>query len=193
MQKATETVAQRRFTVAEYHLMAEAGVLSPDERVELVRGVIREMSPKNRAHVIAATRVFTVFLKKLEGRASVYMEAPLVFDALDSEPQPDVVICSNPDLNAYGTPDTKALLVIELAESSLRYDLAEKAALYAEAGIPEYWVVNLVDRVLVVFREPGAGGYQVRLTLETTARVALLAWRESELDVASLFPEDARR
>jgi Uma2 family endonuclease len=171
--------------------MAEAGVLSPDERVELLWGVIHEMSPKNRPHVIAATRAFVVLQRKLEGRASVYTEAPLVFAELDSEPQPDVVICSNPDLDAYGTANTKALLVVEIADSSLRYDLREKAALYAKAGIAEYWVVNLVDRVLEVFRDPRAGSYQMRLTLEPTARVALQAWPDLELDVASLFPEDA--
>jgi Uma2 family endonuclease len=191
MARATESVSQRRFTVAEYHRMAESGVFSPDERVELVRGVIHEMSPKNRPHVIASTLVFGVLQKKLEGRASVYLEAPLVFEALDSEPQPDVVICSNPDINAYGTSGTTALLVVEIAHSSLRYDLGEKAALYAEAGIPEYWVVNLVERVLAVFRDPGDGTYQVRLTLERTARASLEAWPDVELDVASLFPSDA--
>lgn len=187
----TRTVAQRRFTVAEYHLMAETGILSPVERVELVRGAVLKVSPRNRRHVIATRRVFNFFLERLEGRASVYKEDPLVLKELDSEPEPDVLVCSNPDFEAYGTEATKPLLVVEVAESSLRDDLGDKAALYAEAGIPEYWVVNLVDRVLVVFREPGDVRYQTRSTLEPGARVAPGSWPDLELDIASLFPDDA--
>ncbi len=80
-----------------------------------------------------------------------------------------------------------------MAESSLRDDLGDKAALYAEAGIPEYWVVNLVDRVLVVFREPRDGSYRTRSTLEPGARVAPGSWPDLELDIASLFSEEAGR
>ena len=76
-------VAQRRFTVEEYHLMAETGILYPVERVELVRGVVRKVSPRNRRHVIATRRVFNFFVERLEGRASVYKEDPLVLKELD--------------------------------------------------------------------------------------------------------------
>ena len=171
--------------------MVETGILSSDERVELIRGAVREMSPKNRAHVLATRRMFNSLVKELEGRASVYQEAPLVLSKLDSEPEPDLLVCSNPDFEAYGTEATKPLLVVEVAESSLRDDLGDKARLYAEAGIPEYWVVNLVDRVLVVFRDPGDGSYRTRSTLEPGARVAPGSWPDLELDIASLFPEEA--
>ena len=144
--------------------MAETGILFPVERVELVRGAVLKVSPRNRRHVIATRRVFNFFLERLEGRASVYKEDPLVLKELDSEPEPDVPVCSNSDFEAYGTEATKPLLVVEVAESSLRDDLGDKAALYAEAGIPEYWVVNLVDRVLVVFRDPGDIRYRTRST-----------------------------
>ncbi len=93
----------------------------------------------------------------LRGRASVYFEAPLTAVQLDSEPEPDVLVCSNPEEWAYRSPRTKPLLEIEAADSSLEFDRGEKACLYAEAGVPEYWVVNLVDRVLMVFREPLKG------------------------------------
>lgn len=168
--------------------MAETGVLSRDERLELIRGAVREMSPKNRPHVIASRRVFNILVKALEGRASVYKEDPLVLRELDSEPEPDVLVCSNPDFEAYGTELTTPLLVVEVAESSLTGDLGDKAKLYAEAGIPEYWVVNLVDRVLVVFREPRDGSYQSRSTLLPGANVTPLSWPDVEVDVAFLFP-----
>lgn len=168
--------------------MAETGVLSPDERVELIRGAVREMSPKNRPHVIATRRAFNFLVKALEGRASVYKEDPLVLTQLDSEPEPDVLVCSNPDFEAYGTELTTPLLVVEVAESSLREDLGDKATLYAEAEIPEYWVVNLVDRVLVVFREPREGSYRQRSTLLPGATATPLSWPDVEVDVLSLFP-----
>jgi len=170
--------------------MAETGVLSPDEGVELIRGVVRAVSPKNRAHVIATRRVFNILVKALEGRASVYKEDPLVMTELDSEPEPDVLVCSNPDFEAYGTELTTPLLVVEVAGSSLPGDLGDKATLYAEAGIPEYWVVNLLDRALVVFREPRDGSYRLRSTSPPGARVTPLSWPDVEVEVASLFPAD---
>ena len=190
MLEALETFVQRRFTIEQYHLMAEAGILSPDERVELIRGVVREVSPKHRAHVLTSRRIFDVLLERLKDRASVYREDPLVLSALDSEPEPDLMVCSNPALEAYGTDATEPLLVVEVAETTLAYDLGDKAALYAEAGIPEYWVVNLIDHVLVVFREPD-GSYQDRTTLDPGARLTPLSLPEVELEVASFFPPQA--
>lgn len=188
MATGTKTFAERRFTVEEYHRMGEAGILAPDERVELIRGAIRKMSPKKRAHVIASERVYGVLARKLQGRASVYHDAPLVLAELDSEPEPDVLVCSNPDLDAYGTEATTTLLVVEVAHSTVLFDLGDKASLYAEAGIPEYWVVNLVDRVLVVFREPRDGAYQKRSVLEPSALVTPESWPDVEISVDSLFP-----
>ena len=170
------------------HLVSLARLLSPDERVELIRGVIREMSPKKRSHVIVTKRLYDRFVEALAGRASVYKEDPLRLSTLDSEPEPDVLVQSNPDVDAYGTEATRPLLVVEVAEASVRYDLGEKAALYAEAGIPEYWVVNLVSRVLEVFREPQDGTYRVRFALEPSARVAPQMWPDVVIEVASLFP-----
>jgi Uma2 family endonuclease len=190
MSEACET-AQRLFTVEEYHRMAETGILGPDERVELVRGVIREMSPKNWAHVMAAKSVYDRLRDALRGRASVYQEAPMAAELIDSEPEPDVLVCSNPDELAYGSSRTKPLLVIEVADSSLEYDLGEKAALYAEAGVPEYWVVNLVDRVLLVFREPEERSYRVRVSLEESSRVTPAAWPELSFAVSDFLPRSS--
>jgi Uma2 family endonuclease len=190
MARALETVAQRRFTVEEYHRMAETGILGPDERVELVRGVIRRMSPKNRGHVIATDLICDLLKDALKGRASVYQEAPHVAEEIDSEPEPDVMVCSNPDRRAYGTNRTKSLLLIEVAESSLEYDRGEKAVLYAEAGVPEYWVLNLVDRELEVFRDPGEGHYRSHFRARGADRVSPQPWPDVEIEVSAVFPED---
>jgi len=187
---ALEDVAQRRFTVAEYHRMAETGILRPDERVELVRGVVRRMSPKKRAHVIATALICDRLSEALKGRACLYQDAPLVAEEIDSEPEPDVMVYSNPDPRAYGTSRTKALLAIEVAESSLEYDRGEKSTLYAEAGVPEYWVLNLVDRELEVFRDPVEGGYSRHFRAAGSDRVAPSAWPDIEIEVSTLFPEE---
>jgi Uma2 family endonuclease len=190
MARPAETLEQRRFTVEEYHRMAEAGILGPDERVELIRGVIREMSPKRRKHVVGGSKLLALFFKAFEGRASVYPEAPLEFRNLDSEPQPDVVVCSNLDIESWGTSDAKPLLVVEIADSTLRYDMTEKAALYADARIPEYWVVNLVDRMLEVHRHPRDGVYETRLRVPCSGQVSPEAWPDVVFDVSWFFPDE---
>jgi Uma2 family endonuclease len=101
-------------------------------------------------------------------------------EALDSEPEPDV--------NAYGTGETRPPLVVEIADSSLRYDLHEKAALYAEAGVPEYWVVNLVDQVVEVHRHPRKRAFDTRFHVPRGQRISPEAWPDLELDVSSFFP-----
>jgi Uma2 family endonuclease len=148
------------------------------------------MSPKNRGHVIATDLICDLLKDALKGRASVYQEAPHVAEEIDSEPEPDVMVCSNPDRRAYGTNRTKSLLLIEVAESSLEYDRGEKAVLYAEAGVPEYWVLNLVDRELEVFRDPGEGHYRSHFRARGADRVSPQPWPDVEIEVSAVFPED---
>jgi Uma2 family endonuclease len=188
MSTTVETPESRRFTVEEYHRMAETGILSPDERVELLWGVVCPMSPKNHAHVIASNRICDLLREALEGRARVYKEDPLRAEALDSEPEPDVMVCGNPDLDAFGTDAMNPLLVIEVAESSLPRDLRVKPPLYAAASVPEYWVVNLVDGVLEVFRNLEEGRYQEHFRLPADARVSPKAWPDLDLEVSRFFP-----
>jgi Uma2 family endonuclease len=188
MSRVFQSVAQRRFTVEEYHRMAETGILGPDERVELVRGFIREMSPKHWSHVMASKFVYDLLRDALRGRVSVYQEAPLSVEGTDSEPEPDVLVCSNPDETAYQSSRTKPLLVVEVADFSLEYDLGEKASLYAEADVPEYWVVNLIERTLVEFRKPEKGSYQDRTELDESSPVTTGAWSDLSFPVAAFLP-----
>lgn len=140
MARAAETTDARRFTVEEYHRMAENGIFMPDERVELIRGVVRRMSPKNYAHVVAATKLYQRLVTSLAGRASVFTEDPLKLLRLDSEPEPDILATSSPDIEDYGKESSQPVLVVEVAESSLRYDLDAKAPLYASRTIPlTFW------------------------------------------------------
>jgi Uma2 family endonuclease len=186
MSQAAETFGQRRFTVEEYHRLAETGIFKPGERVELIRGVVRRMSPKNYAHVVAAAKIFRRLTNALAERAGLYSEAPLKLVGLDSEPEPDIVATSSPVLEDYG--QSEPLLVVEISESSLHHDLNTKSRLYADAGVPEYWVVNLVDRELVVFRSPLECGYRDRTTYEPGDHITPAAWPDVVIEVSELFP-----
>lgn len=188
MASQTEQVS-RLFTVAEYHAMGKAGIFGPDERVELVRGVVVPMSPKSLAHTLATQQIFLFFHTALSGRAGVYVEPGLPLETLDSEPEPDVLVCSSPDLTMLGSAQSSPLLTIEVASSSLRYDLRDKAKLYAEAGVPEYWVVNLVERALIVLRGPVDGAYASRTVHVEGTRVSPLSWPDVEVDVSALLPD----
>lgn len=183
-----EVVGLRRFSVAEYHRMAEAGVFGTGERVELIRGVIRQMSPKGRRHIIAVSKANELLVIAVSGRGRVYVQDPLTSERLSSEPEPDLCVTSSPDPQAYGTEAAKPALVIEVADTSLEYDRAVKAPLYAEAGVPEYWIVNLVDGVVEVYRDPKNGRYGSRTVLKPGEKLQPLAWLDVTIDVNDLLP-----
>ena len=163
-----------RFTVADYYRMAEAGILSEDDRVELLGAV----DCCNRA-----------FSAGVGGRAVVRVRNPLALGEYD-EPEPDVALVRPPGRrSATAHPGAAEVLrLVEVAETSLAYDQRTNAAVYAAAGIREVWVVNLPDRVLEVYRDPGPPGYRDRQTNGLDARVAPLAFPELVLAVADLPP-----
>jgi Uma2 family endonuclease len=154
---------QKRFvTVDEYHRMAEEGVFPPDARLELIRGEIVEMSPIGPAHAGSVRRFIRNFSARLSPYAIVDAQNPVELRDQESEPQPDITLLRlRDDLYSTATPapgDT--LLVVEVAESSLSYDRRVKMHLYAEAGIPESWLVDLNSGTLLVHRRPSPEGYQ---------------------------------
>jgi Uma2 family endonuclease len=178
-----------RFTVADYYRMAEAGILTEDDRVELLGGQVVAMSPIGPGHAYAVDCCNRAFSAGVGGRAVVRVQNPLALGEYD-EPEPDVALVRPPG-RRYATAHPGAadvLLLVEVAETSLVYDQRTKAAVYAAVGIREVWVVNLPDRVLEVYRDPGPPGYRDRQTYDLDARVAPLAFPELELAVADLLP-----
>ncbi|HTE49345.1 MAG TPA: Uma2 family endonuclease [Kofleriaceae bacterium] len=139
----------------EYERMVEAG-LFPDERIELLRGALVAMSPQGARHADATRRLASILIGHLSQRAAVSCQLPFAATD-DSEPEPDVAV--HPDDNYSRAHPNRAFLVVEIAESSLAKDRAVKAAVYAEAGVAEYWVVDLARGVVEVMTEPSAGGY----------------------------------
>lgn len=148
------TASLRRLTRAEYERMTDAGMFQ-GERLELLQGMIFRMSPQNARHAAAIERLTHLLTAALGHAARVRIQLPLAVSD-DSEPEPDVAVVPIADYSR-AHPQT-ALLVIEVADASLDRDRL-KAAMYAAAGVPEYWIVDLVNDTVEVHTQPGAQGY----------------------------------
>jgi Uma2 family endonuclease len=157
----------RRFSRAEYDHLVERGALA-EQRVELIRGQIVPMSPPGPLQSSAIRRLNKLLTIALQNHADVQIQAPLAV-ADDSEPEPDIAVIEPGDYRSEHP--VSALLVIEVADSSLVKDRHDKALLYAEAGIPEYWIVNVVEQTVEVYLHPEAGTYQ---TVATRSRRDIL-------------------
>ncbi|HEX9295902.1 MAG TPA: Uma2 family endonuclease [Polyangiaceae bacterium] len=139
----------------EYDKLIELGAFQ-DEKIELLEGVLVRMSPIGPPHSSAVQKLNAILTPTLAARAAVRIQSP--FAALDlSEPEPDVAVVPAGSYD-QAHPD-KAYLIIEVADSSLTVDRGVKQRLYAMCGVPEYWIVNLIDRVLEVHTELSGGGY----------------------------------
>jgi Uma2 family endonuclease len=142
-----------RLTVDQYFALVRAGTISSDDRVELLAGVVVAMSPSNPPHAAAVHRVFRALLRAVGDRATVRCQSSLVL-ASHSVPEPDVAVCPGGDAAYDDSHPTTALLVVEVADSSLVQDRVTKSALYAAAAIPEYWIVNVRENRVEIRRAP---------------------------------------
>jgi Uma2 family endonuclease len=179
---------RRLFTVHEYHRMAEAGILGEDDRVELINGEILEMPPIGEGHFGHVNRFNRVFMQSFVGRAVVHIQNPIRLGPR-VEPEPDVVLLRFRDDDYLGKfpVSEDALLVVEVAESSLTYDRTTKEGLYAQAGIVEYWVVNLIDKELVVYRDPAGSRYRSMQTLTGGNTVTPVEFPDVTIAIADLL------
>ena len=170
-----------------YDQMVSAGAFI-GRRVELVGGIIYEMSPQDRLHASGLRYARQVLEGICPQGYYVDVQMPLNL-GLDSEPEPDLaIIRRDPQNYAQGHP-TSAVLVVEVAHSSLRHD-RDKADVYALAGIEEYWIVDLVHKVLEVYREPLDGAYRSRLILRRGERISPLARPDVTVAVDDLLPQN---
>src|SRR5919108_6402376 len=146
-------IARRRFTVEEYHRMAEVGIFQPDERVELIEGEIVKMAPIGPRHAGCVINLNRLFVTRLGDRAVVSPGNPVVIEPR-SEPQPDLLLL-RPRAVSYSrehaTPED-VLLAVEVADTTARFDRIVKARLYARARISEYWLVDVNEASVDVFR-----------------------------------------
>jgi Uma2 family endonuclease len=178
-----------RLTVERYFALVDEGVLAPDDAVELLEGVIVAMAPQSPRHAAATTRVGEVIRRTIGTRALVREEKPLVLGT-QSVPEPDLcVVPHRSDYYADAHPRT-ALLVVESADSSLVQDRLTKAGIYAAAGIPEYWIVNLRDDCVEVHRrpEPSRRTYSERTIGRRGDSLTLVAFPDATIAVTDLLP-----
>jgi Uma2 family endonuclease len=155
-------IQRRLFTVGEYERMVETGILARDDRVELVDGEIVEMSPIGSAHAACVDRLNALLHTHFGDRGIVRVQGPIRLDVY-SEPQPDLAILNlRPDFYASAHPTAADIqLVVEVADSSLMFDRQRKLPLYARAGIPEAWIVDLLSERVEIFTRPAAAGYSM--------------------------------
>lgn len=180
------TVTTAKWTIQDYHRMIDAGILD-DRKVELLNGEIIEMAPEGKPHVFFLDRFANQLRKLLGERAQVREGHPITLPG-DSEPEPDIALVAPLDeeyLDHHPYPENIFLLV-EYSDSTLKKDLDVKAKIYASVGIQEYWVVNLNDRQVVIFRTPVGNAYQSQVTL-TAGNISPIAFPEIAIDVLKLM------
>lgn len=166
MREMATEVRTRRFSVSEFQRMGEAGILPPDERVELIQGEIITMAPIGSRHAACVERLKDLLISKLSGlELMVRVQNPVIL-SIKSQPQPDIaVVRYRSDRYEVRHPSAdEILLIIEVSDSTLAFDRDKKSSDYGAAGVPETWVVDLEHRLLEVFRGPTPAGYETRLT-----------------------------
>lgn len=175
-----------RLTVVQYDRMIDVGILKEDDRVELIRGEIVSKMPIGNPHVACVDRLTRLFVRATGDDVIVSIQNPVRL--ADSEPEPDVVL-KRANGGSHGKPvAADILLLVEVADDSLEYDREVKGPLYAENGVAEYWIVNLIDRCLEVFRNPRAvGTFADVRTLRPGDRVDVVALPGLVVEVATLL------
>lgn len=178
-----------RCSVQRYLELTECGVLSPDDRVELLEGLIVSMAPQSPPHAATVHRVEHALLRKLG--PEIVVRTQMVFLAGDkSVPEPDIAVVPGTADDYFRRHPSRAHLIVEVAQSSLIQDRITKASIYARAGVPCYWVVNLVDRCVEVFREPDRWKAEYSSVVRATGsqRLVIDAFPAVAFDVAELLP-----
>lgn len=188
MQSATAVVQPHRFTVDEYHKMGESGILTEDDRVELIEGELVDMPPIGSDHAGVVILLTAMLAGPLSGKALLSSQNPVRLGKR-SEPQPDLAVLRPRDdfyRNAHPQPKD-VLLVIEVADTTARYDREVKIPLYAAYGIPEVWLIDLRAKRVEVYLQPSKDGYRQRLRPTNDERLALSLLPEISIAIAAFW------
>jgi Uma2 family endonuclease len=183
-----ESPRRHRVTVEEFYRMAEVGLLAPDARVELIDGEIIDMPPIGSRHTAVVDRMNALLGRAVGDRAIVRVQGPVRLDDF-SEPQPDLALLA-PCADFYeqrhpGPADT--LLVVEVSDTTLRYDRQIKSALYARHGIPELWIFDTQRKELHVFRDPSDSGYSQVFMADRQASLQVVRLPGVTIDSSALI------
>ena len=191
----SETPVQaRRWTRVEYDRLIEVGIFRPGDKVELLGGQLCVSEPQNSPHATAISLVAEALRQAFPGLWHIRIQLPIALDE-ESEPEPDLTVVSGRPRDYLGDHPARPVLVVEVADSSLALDREHKGSLYARARLRDYWLVNLVDRLLEVYREPGPDAtashgwaYRSIQRLNAERSVTPLAAPTTRIAVADLLP-----
>ncbi|MCJ8278911.1 MAG: Uma2 family endonuclease [Rivularia sp. ALOHA_DT_140] len=189
MQSTETTIELRLWTVEEYHRMAEAGIFDEDERVELLEGKIIYKNKIGTVHRSAVGRINYLFQDLLENRAWISIKNPIQLDNY-SEPEADIVVVKIDSLDYadhHPTPD-EVYLVIEVADTTFKKDCEIKGKAYAAVGIIDYWVLDIINRQLHVFREPDENGYKSEVLFKENDIVSPLIFSDLNINILEMLP-----
>lgn len=179
---------RHRVTVEQYHRMAEAGVLAPDARVELIEGEIVDMAPMKSRHASVVGRLNAILGRAVGLQAMVWCQLPLRLSR-DSEPEPDLMLLK-PRSDFYSGAHPAAadvLLLIEVSDTTLAYDRGIKLPLYARHGVAEVWIVDLENNLVRFFRSPAGESYTDITATETPGPTPILALPGVTLDLRGVL------
>jgi Uma2 family endonuclease len=183
----------RRISVADFYRMGQARLFGERERIELLDGQLIRVPPIGPRHGYSVDGLASLFFRRFAEVAHVRIQGAITLDKW-SELLPDVMLNALPS-ERYASAHPKsadALLVVEVAESSLRYDTGRKLRAYAQRNVREYWVVDLVHERIEVYRDPHGEGYRTHLTFERGASVAPAAFPDVEIAVDEVLPPPTR-
>ena len=180
--------ARRQFTVDEYYQMASAGILSENDRVELIEGEIIQMPPIGGRHASCVDRIAELFFGAFRGIAQVRVQNPLRLDGL-SEPVPDVMLLKRrSDFYAERHPFPQdVLLLVEVSDTTVAYDRRVKLPLYARLGVGEVWIVDLDRSIIDLHREPTSEGYRLIETRRRGERLGPSAFPDQTFSVDDIL------
>ncbi len=193
--EARPAIQRHAVTLDEYERMVEAGVFEPEARLELITGEIVDMAPPGPGHAASVSRLHQYLGEQLKRRAIFWPQGnPIRLPNSNSRPQPDMTLLRwRDDYYATKLPGPEdVLLLVEVSDSTLKFDRGDKLQLYAEAGIPEYWIVNLVDGVVEAYSDPNAGTYQTMRTAQRGETLLLPGGLEGNIQVADIVGEEGR-
>ena len=189
MDDAAVVPTRHKLNVDDYYRMAEAGILGEHDRVELIDGELIDMAPIGQGHAGIVSGLNRALVMACGAKAIVSPQNPVRFDRLN-EPQPDFAVL-RPRADFYATGEragtADVLLLVEVADSSLRFDRQVKLPLYARAGVGEYWIVDLKRRVLDAYRRPAGDGYTEMATYRPGDEVALALVPEIRVKLDLVF------
>jgi Uma2 family endonuclease len=181
-------VERHLFTVDRYHQMIDAGIFTENDRIELIQGDLITMSPIGIRHAACVNKLTHKLSRYLSEQSIISVQNPVQINDI-SEPEPDVTLLTiRDDYYASNLPTAEDVyLVIEVSDSTLAFDRTIKLPMYAEAGIPEVWLVNLIDNVIEVYREPEAGKYTKRMRVARNEEVTAVSFPNITFSVSDLI------